>query len=75
MGRRRIRSKQLLDDVKEKSGYWKLKEDALDRNLCRTGFRRGCRPVVWQTAEWMKWHRIDISITDCYVEETDLEHI
>jgi hypothetical protein len=27
-GRRRRRSKQLLDDVKENRGYWKLKEEA-----------------------------------------------
>jgi hypothetical protein len=32
-GRRR---KQLLDDLKEKRRYWKLKEDALDRKLWRT---------------------------------------
>jgi hypothetical protein len=27
--RREGRSKQLLDDLKEKGGYWKLKEEAL----------------------------------------------
>jgi hypothetical protein len=31
-GRRRRRRKQLLDDLKEKRGYWKLKEEALDRS-------------------------------------------
>jgi hypothetical protein len=30
-GRRGRRSKQLLDDLKEKKGYWKSKETALDR--------------------------------------------
>jgi hypothetical protein len=30
MGRRGRRHKQLLDDLEEKRGYWKLKEDALD---------------------------------------------
>jgi hypothetical protein len=34
-GRRR---KQLLDDLKEKRRYWKLKEEALDRTLWRTRF-------------------------------------
>jgi len=29
--RRGRRSKQLLNDLKEKSGYWKLKAEALDR--------------------------------------------
>jgi len=30
-GRRGRRRKQLLDDLKEKRGYWKWKEEALDR--------------------------------------------
>jgi hypothetical protein len=30
-GRRGRRRKQLLDDIKEKRRYWKLKEEALDR--------------------------------------------
>jgi hypothetical protein len=29
--RRERRRKQLQDDLKEKKGYWKLKEEALDR--------------------------------------------
>jgi hypothetical protein len=33
MGRQGIRCKQLLDDLKKMRGYWKLKEEALDRNL------------------------------------------
>ena len=35
-GIQRRRHKQLLDDIKEKRGYWKLKEEALDRTLWRT---------------------------------------
>jgi hypothetical protein len=31
MGRRGRRGKQLLDDLKETRGYWKLREEALDR--------------------------------------------
>jgi hypothetical protein len=31
MGRRGRRRKQLLDNLKEKRRYWKLKEEALDR--------------------------------------------
>jgi hypothetical protein len=50
-GRRRRRRKQLLDDLKEKRRYWKLKEEALDRTLWRTRFGRGYGPVVRQTAE------------------------
>jgi hypothetical protein len=47
-GRRR---KQLLDDLKDKSRYWKLKEEALGRNLWRTRFGRYYGPVVRQITE------------------------
>jgi len=35
----------------EKTGYWKLKEKALDRTWWRTGFGRGYVPVVRQTED------------------------
>jgi hypothetical protein len=47
-GRRR---KQLLDNLKKKRGYWKLKEEALDHTLWRTRFGRGYGPVVRQATE------------------------
>jgi hypothetical protein len=50
-GRRGRRRKQLLDDLKEKRRYLKLKEEALDRTLSRTRFGRGYGPVVRQTTE------------------------
>jgi hypothetical protein len=50
-GRRGRRRKQLLDYLKEKRIYWKLKEEALDRTLLRTRFGRGYGLVVRQTAE------------------------
>jgi hypothetical protein len=37
-----------------KGGYFKLKEEALDRTLCRTGFGGGYGAVVRQTAELMR---------------------
>jgi hypothetical protein len=49
-GRRGRRRKQLLDDVKEKRRYWKLKEEALVRTVWRTRFGRDYGPVVRQTA-------------------------
>jgi hypothetical protein len=52
-GRRGRWCKQLLHALTEKSEYWKLKEEALDRSQWRTRFGRGYRPVVRQTAEWM----------------------
>jgi hypothetical protein len=45
MGRRGRGRQQLLDDREEKRGYWKLKEEALDRTVWRTRFGGGCRPV------------------------------
>jgi len=50
-GRRGRRRRQLLDSVKENRRYWKLKEEALDRNLWRTVFGRDCDPVVRQAAQ------------------------
>jgi hypothetical protein len=51
IGRRGRRCKQLLDDIKEKRRYCKLKEEALDRIVWRTRFERGCGPVLRQTTE------------------------
>jgi hypothetical protein len=47
-GRRGRRRKQLLGDLNEKTGYCKLKDEALDRTVWRTRFGRGCGPVVRQ---------------------------
>jgi len=41
MGRRGRRRKQLLDDLKETRGCWKLNEEAIDRTLWRKRFGRG----------------------------------
>jgi hypothetical protein len=40
------RYKQLLDDHKEKRGYCKLLEEALDRTVLRTRFESGYGPGV-----------------------------
>ena len=48
--RRGRRRKQILGDIKEMREYCKLKEEALDRTLRRTGFGRGCGSVVRQAA-------------------------
>jgi len=44
--RRGRRRKQLLDDLKEKGGYWKLKGEALGHTVWKTGFERGYGPVL-----------------------------
>jgi hypothetical protein len=47
-GRRGRRRKQLLDALKEKRKYWKLKEEALDRTVWRTRFEGGYGLIVRQ---------------------------
>jgi hypothetical protein len=49
-GRQGRRCRKLLDDL-ERTGYWHLKEEALDRNMWRARFGRGFGPVVRQTAK------------------------
>jgi hypothetical protein len=51
--RRWRRRKKLLDDLKDRRGYYHLKEEALDRTMWRNRFGRGFGPVVRQNAEWM----------------------
>jgi len=51
MGRRRKRRKLLVDDLKEKRVYRKLKEEALDRTMWGTRFGKDYGLVVRQTRE------------------------
>ena len=50
-GRGGRRRKHLLDDIKERRGYCKLKEEALARTLWRNGPGTFCGPVVRQVME------------------------
>ena len=50
-GRQRRRWKQLLDDLKETRGYWKLKEETLDCTVWRTHFGGGSGSVKRRTLE------------------------
>jgi hypothetical protein len=52
-GRRERRHKQLMDGLKDKTGYWKLEKEALCRTPWRTRFGRGCGPVVRQATKLM----------------------
>jgi len=45
------RLNQLLDDLEENRGYWKLKEEALNRPLWKAHFGRLYGPDVSQTTE------------------------
>jgi len=51
IGRRGRRNKQLLEDLKEVEGPWKLKEEALAHTLWRTHFGRSYGGVVRQTTD------------------------
>ena len=66
-GWRGRRHKQLLDDLKEKTGYCKLTEEPLDRTLWRTRFGRSYGPVVRQTLEWMYVHTHTHTHTHTYI--------
>jgi hypothetical protein len=46
--RKRRRKQQLLDDIKDTSGHWILKEGALDRPLSKACFGRFYGSVVRQ---------------------------
>jgi hypothetical protein len=50
-GRRGIRRRKLLDDLKKRRGYCHLNEEALDRTMWRARFGRGFGPVVRQTTK------------------------
>ena len=50
-GRQGRRRKQLLENLKGKRGYWKLKGKPLHRTVWRILFGRGCGLVVRQTTE------------------------
>ena len=42
---------QLLDDLKERRGHWKLREETPDRTVWRTRFGRDYGPVIRKTTE------------------------
>ena len=49
--RRGRRRKKLLDDLKGRRGYSRLKEEALDRTMWRNRFGRSAGPVVRRITE------------------------
>jgi len=59
--RRGRKRKQLLDDLKEIIGYWKLKEEAPDRSV-ETRFGRGYGPTeysLYERLSLVKWRNND----------------
>jgi hypothetical protein len=49
--RRGRRRKKLLDDLKDRRGYSRLKKEALDGTMWRNRFGGGFEPVVRQNTE------------------------
>ena len=49
--RRGRRCRKLLDDLKDRRGYSRLKEEALNRTLRRNRFGGGFEPVIGQNTE------------------------
>ena len=49
--RRGRRRKKQLDALKDRRGYYQLKEEALDRTMWRNFFGRGFGPVVWHITD------------------------
>jgi len=60
-GKRGRRRKQLVDDLMERRGRWKLKEKVLARILWRTRFGRDCSPATKQTTVWMS-ETVDLTV-------------
>jgi hypothetical protein len=66
--RRRRRLNKLLDNLTEKSKWSKLRQEALDRTVCRTQFGGVYGPVVSQTRGYMKGQRCRVYLTRNYPE-------
>ena len=49
IGRQGRRRRKLLDELKERTGFSHLKEEALDRAMWRPRFGGGFGPIVRQT--------------------------
>jgi len=52
-GRRRRRRKNILGDLQETRGCWKMKAEALGSTLWKTRFGRGYGCVLRETTEWI----------------------
>jgi hypothetical protein len=49
--RRGRKPEKLLDKLKEKSRYWRMKKETLDHTLWRNGFGKDYGPVIRQTTD------------------------
>jgi hypothetical protein len=65
-GIRERRRKHLPDGLKGKTGYRKLKDEALDLTLSRPCFGRGCRPVGKTDSRMNEWIYCIKSITSAF---------
>ena len=50
-GRQGRKRRKIVDDLKERRGYFHMTEEAVDRTVWRARFGRGFGPVVRQTTK------------------------
>jgi hypothetical protein len=60
-GRRGRRCKQLLDDLKEKRRYWKLKEEALAMEISLWKRLRTCRKTDYRMMTYVSANKLSSS--------------
>jgi hypothetical protein len=73
-GRWGRKCRKLLDDLKERSEYSRLKEEALDRTMWRARFGRVFGPVVRQTNEWMNEYGTKFYVLEWNCIMTNIVH-
>ncbi|GFG29807.1 hypothetical protein Cfor_00237 [Coptotermes formosanus] len=71
--RRKRRRKQLLDDRKEMRGYWKMREEALDRILWMSRFGRGYVNVLLKIFYRAASERVDSSNKAYELQSEDIQ--
>jgi len=72
---RRVRRRlKLLDDLKERRGYFHLKVEAIDRAMWGARFGRGFGPVVKQSTKLIQiTHQLDATISPVYYLDVYLQ--
>ena len=70
MGRRGSRRRQLLDVLKGKTGYWKLKDEAIDLTMWRSRFgKKKCISLLKQPNWPQQIHTLKTSLRQVPVKK------
>jgi hypothetical protein len=77
-GRRGRTRKQLLDDLKERIRYWKLKKEALDQHCLENSLWKRlwtCRKTTWWQVSFRRYFKfLQAFISNPYVEQEDVQY-